>query len=46
MHQAKYTKDILNKFKIDDSTPLLTPMSTTTVLDADEDGEPLYQKVY
>jgi hypothetical protein len=33
-------KDILKKFKMD-SKPLLTPMSTTTALDADEDGEPV-----
>jgi hypothetical protein len=38
VHQAKYTKDILKKFKMDDSKPLSTPMSTTTALDADEDG--------
>jgi hypothetical protein len=30
--QAKYTKDILNKFKMDDSKPMSTPMSTTTGL--------------
>jgi hypothetical protein len=45
-HQAKYTKDILKKFKMDDSKPLLTPMSTTTTLDMDEDGEPVDQKEY
>jgi hypothetical protein len=28
--QAKYTKDILKKFKMDDSKPLSTPMSKTT----------------
>jgi hypothetical protein len=39
VHQAKYTKDNLKKFKMDDSKPLSTPMSTTTELDADEDGE-------
>jgi hypothetical protein len=44
VHQAKYTKDILKKFKMDDSKPLSTPMSTTTVLDADEDGEPVDQE--
>jgi hypothetical protein len=33
-------KDILKKFKMDDSKPLSTPMSMTTALDADEDGEP------
>jgi hypothetical protein len=44
VHQAKYTKDILKKFKMDDSKPLSTRMSTTTVLDADEDVEPVDQK--
>jgi hypothetical protein len=33
VHQAKYTKDILKKFKMDDSKPLSTPMSTITTLD-------------
>jgi hypothetical protein len=41
VHQAKYTKDILKKFKMDDSKPLSTPMSTITTLDMDEDGEPV-----
>jgi hypothetical protein len=46
VHQSKYTKDILKKFKMDDSKPLSTPMSTTTALDADEDGESMDQKEY
>jgi hypothetical protein len=46
VHQAKYTKDILKKFKMDDSKPLLTPMSTTTALHANKDGEPMDQKEY
>jgi hypothetical protein len=46
VHQAKYTKDILKKFKMDDSKPLSTPMSMTTALDADENGEPVDQKEY
>jgi hypothetical protein len=46
VHQAKYTKDILKKFKMDDSKPLFTPMSTTTALDTDEDVEPVDQKEY
>ena len=46
MHQDKYTKDILKKFDMNDSKPMATPMSTTTALDADEDGEPVDQKEY
>jgi hypothetical protein len=46
VHQAKYMKDVLKKFKMDDSKPLSTPMSTTTTLDVDEDGEPVDQKEY
>jgi hypothetical protein len=46
VHQAKYTKDILKKFKMDYSKPLSTPMSTTTALNADEDGESVDQKEY
>jgi hypothetical protein len=41
VYQAKYTKDILKKFKMDDSKPLSTPMSTTTTLNEDGDGEPV-----
>jgi hypothetical protein len=46
VHQAKYTKDILKKFKMDDSKPLSTPMGMTKTLYADEDGELVAQKVY
>ena len=46
VHQGKYTKDIMKKFGMNDSKLLSTPMGTTTVLDADEDGEPVDQKEY
>jgi hypothetical protein len=46
VHTTKYTKDILKKFKMDDLKPQSTPMSTTTSLDADKDGEPVNQKEY
>ena len=46
VHQAKYTRDMVKKFGMNDSKPLTTPMSTTTALDADEDGEPVDQKEY
>jgi hypothetical protein len=46
VHQAKYTKDIVRKFKMEDFKAMATPMSTTTSLDADEDGEHVDQKEY
>jgi hypothetical protein len=39
VQQAKYTKDIVRKFKMEDSKTMATPMSTTTTLDEDEEGE-------
>jgi hypothetical protein len=39
VHQAKYTKDIVQKFKMEDSKAMAMLMSTTTALDADEEGE-------
>jgi hypothetical protein len=39
VHQAKYTKDIVRKFKIEDSKAMAMPMSTTISLDVDEEGE-------
>jgi hypothetical protein len=46
VHQAKYTKDTVRKFKMEDSKAMATPMSTTTALDADEEGEYVDQKEY
>ena len=46
MHQGKYTKDILKKFDMGEAKPLWMPMSTTTALDADEEGEVVDQKEY
>ncbi|WVZ84537.1 hypothetical protein U9M48_031563 [Paspalum notatum var. saurae] len=46
VHQAKYTRDILKKFNMGDSKPMMTPMSTNTALDADEDGEAVDQKEF
>jgi hypothetical protein len=44
VHQSKYTKDIARKFKMNDSKAMTTPMSMTTALDADEEGEHVDQK--
>jgi hypothetical protein len=46
VHQAKYTKDIVRKFKMEDSKAMATPMSMTTALDVDEEGEHVDQKEY
>jgi hypothetical protein len=46
VHQANYTKDIVRKFKMEDSKAMTTPMSTTTALDADKEGEHVDQKEY
>jgi hypothetical protein len=46
VHQAKYTKDIVQKFNMEDSKAMATPMSTTTALDVDEEGEHVDQKEY
>jgi hypothetical protein len=46
VHQAKYTKDIVRKFKMEDSKAMETPMSMTTALDVDEEGEYVDMKEY
>jgi hypothetical protein len=46
VHHAKYTKDIVRKFKKEDSNAMALPMSTTTALDEDEEGEHMNQKEY
>jgi hypothetical protein len=46
VHQDKCTKDIVRKFKMEDSKAMAMPMSTTTALDADEEGEHMDQKEY
>jgi hypothetical protein len=46
VHQAKYTKDLIKKFAIVDAKSASTPMSMTTALDPDEDGEAVDQREY
>nr|GEX47162.1 copia protein [Tanacetum cinerariifolium] len=38
-NQSKYIKEILNKFRLEDSKPMKTPMSMETKLTRDEEGE-------
>jgi hypothetical protein len=46
VHQGKYTKDVHKKFDMGEAKPLSTPMSTTTTLDEDKEGEAVDQKEY
>jgi hypothetical protein len=46
VHQAKYTKHIVRKFKMEDSKAMVTPMSMTATLNANEEGEHVDQKEY
>jgi isopentenyldiphosphate isomerase len=39
VHQAKYMKDRMKKFNITELKPVSTPMSMTTTLDLDENGD-------
>jgi hypothetical protein len=46
VHQAKYTNDLIKKFAMANAKPMSTPMSTTTTLDPDEDGDAIDQREY
>jgi hypothetical protein len=46
VHQAKYTKDLMKKFNIDELKPMSTPMSMATSLDPDENSEVVDQREY
>jgi hypothetical protein len=46
VHQAKYTKDLMKKFNMVELNPVSTPMSFTTSLGPDEDGEAVDQREY
>jgi hypothetical protein len=46
VHQAKYTKNLMKKFNMTELKPVSTPMSTTTSLGLDEDGETVDQREY
>jgi hypothetical protein len=46
IHQAKYMKDLMKKFSMDELKPVSTPMSTAAALDPDENGEAIDQREY
>jgi hypothetical protein len=46
VHQGKYTKDLMKKFNMTELKPVSTPMSSTTSLGPDEDGDVVDQREY
>ena len=46
IHQTKYMKELLKKFKMDDTKPMKTPMHQTIVLGLDEDSKQVDEKTY
>ncbi|WVZ94220.1 hypothetical protein U9M48_040141 [Paspalum notatum var. saurae] len=46
IHQEKYCRDLLKKFKMGDCNPISTPTSMNEHLDADMDGKPVDQSTY
>ena len=44
--QSKYAKELVKRFGMDDASTMKTPMPTNAVIDADESGKPVDQKVY
>jgi hypothetical protein len=46
IHQVKCMKDLMKKFNMVENKPVSTPMSMTTTLDLDENGEAVDQREY
>ena len=46
IHQHKYTKELLNKFKMEGAKPKKTFMHASNPLSKDESGKPVNQTIY
>jgi len=46
IHQQKYAKELIKKFKMEESKEIDTPIATATKLDIDEPGSSVDQKLY
>lgn len=46
IHQVKYIKELLKKFKMEEPKPINTPMGTKAKLDWDEPGSPVNRTMY
>ncbi|XP_070027197.1 uncharacterized mitochondrial protein AtMg00810-like isoform X2 [Nicotiana sylvestris] len=46
IHQQKYAKELIKRFKMEESKEINTPIATATKLDIDEPGSSVDQKLY
>nr|KYP43566.1 hypothetical protein KK1_034993 [Cajanus cajan] len=46
IHQTKYTKELLQKFKMEDAKPMKTPMHPSTTLGLDEESLDVDNTIY
>ena len=46
IHQQKYVKELLKRFKMDDAKPIDTPIAPATKLDLEGTGSTVEQKLY
>ena len=46
VHQSKYTKEVLKKFKMEDCKEMNTPMHPTCTLSKEDQGSKVDQKLY
>jgi len=46
VHQTKYTKELLKKFKLEDCKVMNTPMHPTCILNKEDTGSKVDQKLY
>ena len=46
IHQEKYAKDLLKRFDMDNAKSISTPMHPSQVLEANEDGHKVSDKLY
>jgi len=46
VHQSKYTKELLKKFKLEDCKEMNTPMHPTCTLSKEDQGSKVDQKLY
>ena len=45
-NQSKYLRDVLKKFQMKTTTPMKTPMESSTLIGPDPEGKSVVQKTY